>query len=653
MWIRLLPVAMLVASTACKPDDFDGDGVPDEEDCNPVPNGAEVCDGIDNDCNGEVDDAASDFITFYKDADGDRHGLEADSTQACEAPAGYVLVAGDCDDNDADVNESMTEVCNDKDDNCDDQVDEGAAAKTTYYRDADGDRWGDPAQKRDACTQPSGYVDVADDCDDSNLESHPGAAEVCDGDDNDCDDQTDEDAADMRPWWTDADGDGFGAGDSTRSCEAPDGFVEVDGDCDDRVKATYPGAREVCDLKDNSCNGQVDENATDAKTYYRDADGDSFGSIDWTTKACGAPTGYVEDSTDCDDVDGGSYPGAIEYCDEADNDCDLSTDEEAADVETFYRDSDGDGAGDAKVSVTACDPPAGYVDNKLDCDDKDKAVIHCVWTGTRTFRNCSATGQNGPTQTACNTAYTGTTLAGEVTVTGGKQSWTVPADGTYRIEASGAQGKSTDSARTGGLGARMRGDFTLKKGDVLVIVVGQEGITDSCNGGGGGGSFVVTSGGTAMLVAGGGSGTRTGASSNGCSAGTSNYAGSGSGSSSSSSCPLKTTGLTSGGIVSSSSWGSAGAGFSSNGAGEYDSNNGGKSWASGSTGGGTSSYPAYGGFGGGGAGNGGCGGGGGGGYSGGDGGWIAGAGGSYNTGASQSNSAGVQTSHGRVTIDKI
>jgi len=275
------------------------------------------------------------------------------------------------------------------------------------------------------------------------------------------------------------------------------------------------------------------------------------------------------------------------------------------------------------------------------------------WSGPRTFTTCGATGQDGPSSSACTTAYTSTTLAGEVTVSSGKQSWTVPVTGTYRIEAYGAQGKSAETGRTGGRGARMRGDFALKAGDTLIIGVGQVGMMNSCNGGGGGGSFVFR-GSTPLVVAGGGGGTRASVDQNGCDASTAQMAGTGSGSATTHGCGLKASStIGRGGIVSSSSWGSAGGGLGGNGAGEYSADNGGKSWRNGNTGGGNSTYPAYGGFGGGGAGNGSCGGGGGGGYSGGDGGRLAGAGGSYNTGSSQSNSAGARSGDGLVTIDLL
>lgn len=275
-----------------------------------------------------------------------------------------------------------------------------------------------------------------------------------------------------------------------------------------------------------------------------------------------------------------------------------------------------------------------------------------VWTGLRRFTNCSTTGRTGPTQSACDTAYGSTTLAGEVTVTGGIQEWTVPTTGTYRIEVFGAQGASGDPSYTGGLGARVRGDFTLSAGTVLHIVVGQQGTQDSSCGSGGGGSFVADDTGTALIVGGGGAGTRTSVSQNGCAGRISQEGGTGSGSGMTHTCVAKTGSVTMGGIVSSTSWGSGGGGFSGDGANDSSYGTGGQSYSHGANGGeATSCCSAPGGFGGGGAGNGCYGGGGGGGYSGGDGGRVAGGGGSYNSGSSPDAAAGFNSGHGYVTID--
>lgn len=272
------------------------------------------------------------------------------------------------------------------------------------------------------------------------------------------------------------------------------------------------------------------------------------------------------------------------------------------------------------------------------------------WAGIRTFTNCAGTTATGPAQTACDAEYTGT-LAGEVTVTAGIQRWVVPIDGTFQIEAFGAEGASAQTGQTGGDGARMRGDFVLTAGQVLDVLVGQEGTQDGCNGGGGGGSFVVdVATGSPLLVAGGGAGTRTSVMQDGCDGRASEEGGTGSASGATHTCAARSGGIGLGGIVSGSSWGSAGGGMTTDGASDGTAGRGGRAYANGAQGG---TGTATGGFGTGGAGNGSCGGGGGGGYSGGDGGRVAGGGGSFNSGANPSNMAGARTGHGMVTIDRL
>ena len=278
-----------------------------------------------------------------------------------------------------------------------------------------------------------------------------------------------------------------------------------------------------------------------------------------------------------------------------------------------------------------------------------------IWEGMRELNNCGQTGRSGPSQAQCDTAYRASLLAGEVTVRGSYQEWIVPLTGLYRIEVFGAQGASAQAGRVGGRGARVRGDFRLTAGMVLRILVGQTATQDGCSGGGGGGTFVIRADtGAPIIIAGGGGGTRTSADVNGCDGRVSEAGGTGSGSSGSHTCPVKAGSIGLGGIVSSSSWGSGGAGLRGDGAADSTWGNGGQAITSGGLGGNFGSCgSSVGGFGGGGSGNGCCGGGGGGGYSGGDGGRIAGGGGSYNTGASPDAAAGVREGNGLVRIDYL
>lgn len=92
-----------------------------------------------------------------------------------------------------------------------------------------------------------------DDCDDADPAVHPGAEERCNNLDDDCDGIVDEEAVDAATWYADGDGDGFGAGSVGTSCAAPEGGVEVDGDCDDADSTVHPGAVDACDGVDNDC----------------------------------------------------------------------------------------------------------------------------------------------------------------------------------------------------------------------------------------------------------------------------------------------------------------------------------------------------------------------------------------------------------------
>ncbi len=314
-------------------------------------------------------------------------------------------------------------------------------------------------------------------------------------------------------------------------------------------------------------------------------------------------------------------------------------------------------SGDLSATVTAT--------VTIGATDSDTwTLASAEWQGERTFSNCNRTGRTGPSQGQCDVNYSGSSLDGEVSVSNGIQTWTVPYTGTYRIEVMGARGVSPDDGRSGGSGARMRGDFDLQEGQELKILVGQEGLVAynqdglGGGGGGGGGSFVTLSDNSPLIIAGGGGGTRHSVEHDGCDGRTSEYGGTGSVTELSHDCGEKSTDLSEGGNTSASSWGSGGGGL--NGSGEDDTilaadfGEGGTSFVGGGQGGqGLGCTEIDGGFGGGGSGSGCPGGGGGGGYSGGDGGGLAGGGGSYNDGTNQDNASGANAGHGQVSIDLV
>ena len=276
----VLPLLLSAALLGCQPD-ADGDGSSPPDDCDDAdpsihPGAAEVCDGIDQDCDGEVDEGA--LRAYYLDVDGDGVGDPATEEWACSEPAGFVSVATDCDDRDAGVYPGAPERCNGEDDDCDGGIDEDLAV--TWYADADADGWGDAADSVDDCAQPPHTSALAGDCDETDPGVHPDAVEICDGVDQDCDGAADN--------GFDLDGDGFLAG---------EGCEEVgDLDCDDGDAAVHPDAEEICgDGIDQNCEG------TDADCAF----GSAFGLAGATGRVDGpSASAWAGRGLDAGDMDG-------------------------------------------------------------------------------------------------------------------------------------------------------------------------------------------------------------------------------------------------------------------------------------------------------------------------------------------------------------
>ena len=312
-----------------------------------------------DDCT-DPNDYNCDGSVMFEDGDGDGWG-------ACE----------DCDDSDASVSPRADEICDGIDNDCDGTVDDGAIDGTDWFYDADGDGFGGTTSAQ-ACEAPAGFVADDGDCDDLDRTSFPGAVEICDSADNDCDGLADEDEAmDVAVWFIDRDHDGHGdpEGASVSSCEPPEGYAKVADDCDDSDSLVSPMALEYCDGEtDEDCDGTVDEDgAADVVFWYPDEDGDGFGCDGCGQLSCEQPDGFADNPLDCDDGEATTFPGAEELCDEVDNDCDLAIDETAGAV--FYPDLDGDGYGDEGAATWSCeDPGSGWVDDGGDCDDGESEV---------------------------------------------------------------------------------------------------------------------------------------------------------------------------------------------------------------------------------------------------------------------------------------
>jgi len=280
--------------------DADNDGSNFDVDCNDndssvYPGAPEMCDSVDNDCDGQVDESPVDgnLYTVYSDNDSDGYGNSADFivVKSCtELDMSNFslasLIAGDCNDNDASINPSATEVPDDGIDNNCDGVDE---SDITYDDDNDG------------------YAENEGDCNDSDASINPDAPEICDGIDNNCSLEIDENL--LTTYFLDEDGDGYGDGENTQNlCSANSTYVTNGDDCDDNSVSVHPGTSDdTQDGVDNNCDGYVDE----GYVAVVDADDD----------------GYTSD-VDCDDNNASVYPTSIEFSDDGiDNNCNGVVDE--------------------------------------------------------------------------------------------------------------------------------------------------------------------------------------------------------------------------------------------------------------------------------------------------------------------------------------
>jgi hypothetical protein len=210
----------------------------------------------------------------------------------------------------ADCDDSDPEVSPGADELCNGRDDDCDGLVPESEEDGDGDGWR-------GCEE----------CDDDDATIHPDAEEICDGRDNNCDGEL---LAEEDDW----------DGDRSLECD----------DCDDWDDTIYPGAQELCDGKDNDCDGAIPASEVD-----EDGDG---------ALAC----------LDCDDAAPERFPEADEVCDGLDNDCDLQVDEWPIDGEYWYPDADGDGYGDDEVGAPYCSQPPDTIARGGDCDDGDPLI---------------------------------------------------------------------------------------------------------------------------------------------------------------------------------------------------------------------------------------------------------------------------------------
>lgn len=458
--------------------DEDGFGDPDVS--------SRVCDGevgwVDDasDCD-DTDASVSPETLWYGDADGDGYAGSDLTLAACEQPAGYSAAVEDCDDAASSSFPGAVEVPADGvDQDCD-----GADA-CTWYADADGDAWGDEGVTTEDCSgAPGGFVAGFGDCDDADGSVFPAAPDApYDGVDSDCsggsDDDADGDGSDGNGGPDCDDADPTVAPGAAEGCDGIDqdcdGEIDVGGDCPAEVftydehayffvagAATWSAAQATCDgfgyhladvrdaaeeawiwgeaeaasssaswwhgANDQAIEGLFEWDGGSGSTYanwrtgepndfggaedcaafaddgggawndrdcanpypfvceagceridaYADADGDGAGDAAVFLSECELAAGYATNASDCDDADAAIYVGAVEQCNELDDDCDGLVDDADPGVDptsfsAWYADRDGDGDGVEGETIFACAPPPGWAPTATDCDDENAAV---------------------------------------------------------------------------------------------------------------------------------------------------------------------------------------------------------------------------------------------------------------------------------------
>jgi len=278
----------------------------------------ESCDGLDNDCDGSTDEGCDDDTDDYCDSNMAMSGT----------PAVCPYGGGDCDDTKSAIKPTATEKCDDIDNNCDSDTDLGC--------DDDGDGWCDSAMT--VVGTPASCPNGAGDCFDLVYSRNPGATETCNGIDDNCNGSSDEGLGTLTC--------GLGICNHTiQKCVS--GETQV---CDPMLGAVT----EACDGLNNDCDTETDEGCDD--------DGDDY--CDKTMSTTGSPAVCPNGGSDCDDTSSAVNPGAIEACNNINDDCDTQTDEGC--------DDDGDDYCDSTMTTTGT--PTVCPNGGNDCNDGSTSI---------------------------------------------------------------------------------------------------------------------------------------------------------------------------------------------------------------------------------------------------------------------------------------
>jgi subtilase family serine protease len=348
----------------------------------------------------------SELTTYYPDEDGDGYGDPASSINTlCPTVAFPVTDNTDCRDDIPAINPGASEACNNIDDDCDLNIDEGLPT-TTYYQDNDHDGKGNPAVSIVSCSQPVGYVANNTDCDDNSTTACPKPSGMI------TTDITDMSATVSWNNLTCATRYRLEYRRKTPPVSAwtvvypTTPAFNISGLAGPNILYQWRVAT-IC-----SPNGTAAESGYAAPvqsfyTRYRvypDEDLDGFGNDfgEAVFVSTFPQSGFSNNQTDCDDTRATAYPGAPELCNGLDDDCDLIVDEGA----NWYQDADGDGLGNAAVFQNSCLQPPGYVSNQVDCNDNSTVAVCSAPTGVMasntgiTFTTISWTG------VSCASGYT-------------------------------------------------------------------------------------------------------------------------------------------------------------------------------------------------------------------------------------------------------